>query len=166
MHQAASRVSSLNDDGKFTSQRTDGPGKGHDHRPGPLLQCLLEGYQPTIRPHRLGRELEAVLQLSRRQQMCYYEGKLFGGYLTFLLDQILADCCKPAVTAYLHTDFARPIAPHETIHLRAWPEKIEGRKVFLRGAIQVSADHGHGMVDAVQARALFIRSKSHNATHA
>ena len=39
-------------------------------------------------------------QLSPSQQMCYYDGKLFGGYLTFLMNRIVDVCCRPAVTVY------------------------------------------------------------------
>ena len=129
------------------------------------MLSLLEGYHPHFRPHHLGREVEAVLQLAPQQQMCYYNGKLFGGYLTLLLDQILADCCRPAdpdrpaVTAYLHTSFKHSIPPHAPIRLRAWPEKVEGRKIYLRGAVEIPGADGKEVIQAVHAHALFIEPK-------
>lgn len=91
--------------------------------------------------------------------MCYYNGKLFGGYLTLLLDQILADCCRPAVTAYLNTSFKHSIPPHAPIRLRAWPEKVEGRKIYLQGSVEIPGSNGQEVVQAIHANALFIQPK-------
>ncbi|KAH8430101.1 PaaI family thioesterase [Aspergillus melleus] len=143
--------------------------KGPDPTASPsqqLLRSLLDGYRPRFRPHRLGREAEANLRLAPQQQMCYYNGKLFGGYLTLLLDQILADCCRPpdqhrsAVTAYLNTSFRQSVPPHVPIRLRAWPHQVEGRKIYLHGAVEIPRDDGQGMVPAILAEALFIQPKS------
>ena len=124
-----------------------------------LIQSLLEGYSPTFRPHRLGQEVEAAIKLLPQQQMCYYDGKMFGGYLTLLLDRILADCCQPAVTAYLNISFKHSISPHAPIRLRAWPEKIEGRKIYLQGSIQIPGENRGEVVEAIHATALFIQPK-------
>ena len=124
-----------------------------------MLQSLLEGYNPIFRPHHLGREAEAVLKLVPQQQMCYYDGKMFGGYLSLLLDQILADCCRPAVTAYLNTSFKHPVPPHVPIRLRAWPDKIEGRKIYLQGSIHIPGEKEGEAIEAIHVTALFIRPK-------
>jgi hypothetical protein len=64
---------------------------------------VLQGYHPTFGRHQVGWEAGAHLELSPRQQMCYDDGKLFGGYLALLLDRIFAGCCLPAATAYPNT---------------------------------------------------------------
>jgi hypothetical protein len=125
----------------------------------PLLRSLLEGYRPAFRPHPLGKQASASITLSPQQQMCYYERKLFGGYLTILLDRILADCCPSAVTAYLNTTFLHFVPPDASIHLRAWPEKVDGRKVYLAGTIQIPKSSQGDLIDAVRAHALFVRPK-------
>ncbi|KAF7588281.1 hypothetical protein BBP40_005935 [Aspergillus hancockii] len=127
-----------------------------------LLGSLLQGYHPTFRRHRLGWEADAHLELSPRQQMCYYDGKLFGGYLALLLDRILADCCRPAVTAYLHTSFSRSVPPDVPIRLRAWPEKVEGRKIYLVGSVQIPGDKTGETMEAIRAQALFVRPRNGN----
>jgi acyl-coenzyme A thioesterase PaaI-like protein len=124
-----------------------------------LLGSLLQGYRPTFRRHRLGWEADALLELGPRQQMCYYDGKLFGGYLALLLDQILADCCRPAVTAYLHTSFARSVPPDVPIRLRAWPERVDGRKIYLVGSVQIPGPTTSEPVEAIRAHALFVRPR-------
>ena len=135
------------------------------------MRSLFKGYNPVFKPHRLGYEVEALLILGPSQRMCYYDGKLFGGYTAFLLDRILADCCKPthwvtqktcepAFTAYLKTTYLLPISPTAPMFLRAWPHKVEGRKIELRGSVQVSGVTSGQWVDAVQAEALFIKPKS------
>jgi hypothetical protein len=103
---------------------------------------LLQGYNPIYKQHRLGREIESLLLLGPSQQMCYYSGKLFGGYLTFLMDRILADCCEePAFTASLNTSFKKSVPPRVPIMLRAWPEKIEGRKIYSMDRNQIHHLH-------------------------
>lgn len=92
--------------------------------------------------------------------MCYYDGKLFGGYLAFLMDRILADCCESAVTANLNTSFLRSVPPAVPILLRAWPEKVDGRKIHLKGSLQIPGDSLNGWVDAVNADSLFTRPKA------
>ncbi|KAB8204233.1 hypothetical protein BDV34DRAFT_226619 [Aspergillus parasiticus] len=125
-----------------------------------LLRSLLQGYNPTFRRHPLGMEADAVIKLTPRQQMCYYDGKMFGGYLALLLDRILADCCQPAVTAYLNTSFAQSVPPDVPIRLRAWPERVEGRKVYLTASIQIPGKVEGGFIDAIRANALFVRPRS------
>lgn len=101
-----------------------------------------------------------VLKLVPQQQICYYDGKMFGGYLSLFLDQILADCCRPAVMAYLNTSFKHPVPPHVLIRLRAWPDKIEGRKIYLQGSIQIPGENGGEAIEAIHATALFIQPKN------
>ncbi|KAJ5642326.1 hypothetical protein N7490_006326 [Penicillium lividum] len=124
-----------------------------------MMRSLLQGYRPNFKPHRLGWEAESLLHLTPSQQMCYYDGKLFGGYIAFLMDRILADCCRPAFTAYLNTSFIHSVPPSTPILLRAWPEKVEGRKVFLKGSVQIPGKAPYDWVDAIQTEALFISPK-------
>lgn len=124
-----------------------------------MMLSLFQGYRPVFKPHRLGWEVESLLRLGPSQRMCYYDGKLFGGYVAFLMDRILADCCKPAFTAYLNTSFLLSIPPTAPIVLRAWPEKVEGRKIFLKGSVQIPGQSSNEWLDAIQAEALFIRPR-------
>ena len=103
-----------------------------------MMNSLLQGYHPTFKPHPLGREVEALLFLSPAQQMCYYNGKLFGGYIALLMDRILADCCfEPAVTAYLNTSYLQSVLPKAPMLLRIWPNRVKGCKIFLKGSLQI-----------------------------
>lgn len=67
--------------------------------------------------------------------MCYYDGKLFGGYLAFLMDRILADCYESAVTANFNISFLRLVLPAVPILLRLWPEKVDSYKIYLKGSL-------------------------------
>ncbi|KAL2696095.1 hypothetical protein AAEP93_003395 [Penicillium crustosum] len=124
-----------------------------------MMNSLLQGYRPTFKPHPLGREAESVLLLSPAQQMCYYNGKLFGGYIALLMDRIIADCCKPAVTAYLNTSYLQSVPPTAPILLRAWPDRVEGRKIFLKGSLQIPGKASQDWIEAVKTEALFIGPK-------
>ena len=70
--------------------------------------------------------------------MCYYNRKLFGGYIALLMDHILADCCKlAAVTATLNTSYLQSVPLTAPILLRAWPDRVEGRKIYLKGSLRI-----------------------------
>lgn len=124
-----------------------------------MMNVLFQGYCPTFKPHPLGWEAESLLLLSPAQQMCYYNGKLFGGYIALLMDRILADCCKPAVTAYLNTSYLQSVPPTTPILIRAWPERVEGRKIYLKGSLQIPGNVSPDWVDAIKTDALFIKPK-------
>ncbi|CAG8073938.1 unnamed protein product [Penicillium salamii] len=124
-----------------------------------MMNVLFQGYCPTFKPHPLGWEAESLLLLSPAQKMCYYNGKLFGGYIALLMDRILADCCKPAVTAYLNTSYLQSVPPTTPILLRAWPERVEGRKIYLKGSLQIPGNDSQDWVDAIETDALFIKPK-------
>ncbi|KAJ5706323.1 hypothetical protein N7536_002012 [Penicillium majusculum] len=123
------------------------------------LAKRTHGYNPTFKLHPLGWEAESLLLLSPTQQMCYYNGKLFGGYIALLMDRILADCCKSAVTAYLNTSYLHSVPPTAPILLRAWPDRVEGRKVYLKGSLQVPGKVPQDWIEAITADALFIKPK-------
>ncbi|KAJ5463287.1 hypothetical protein N7475_008231 [Penicillium sp. IBT 31633x] len=125
-----------------------------------MMDSLLQGCHPTFKPHPLGREVQSLLFLSPAQQMYYYNGKLFGGYIALLMDRILADCCcEPAVTAYLNTSYLQSVPPKAPMLLRAWPDRVEGRKIYLRGSLQIPGKVPQDWVDAIKTDALFIRPK-------
>lgn len=96
------------------------------------------------------------MELNTAQKICYYPGKLHGGIQSFLLDQILADCCQPAVTANLNISFLKPIDPEKPIMLFARPVSVEGRKIYMEGSIKVRDGETGAMNDATRVNALFI----------
>ncbi|KAJ5231003.1 hypothetical protein N7489_011711 [Penicillium chrysogenum] len=117
-------------------KRTDlSPATVPQESPGAMIDSLLQGYLPKFKPHPLGWEVESLMSLSPEQQMCYYNGKLFGGYIALLMDQILADSYKNAVTATLNTSYLQSVPPTAPILLRVWPDRVEGRKIYLKGSL-------------------------------
>lgn len=125
-----------------------------------LRQSLLDGYRPDFRQSGGGREAKAALMLGPHQKICYYPGKLHGGYQAFLMDHLFADCCSPALTANLSIDYMLPIPPRTTLVLNAWPAKIEGRKIFMEGSIMIAKEMTGEIVPAARAKALFIVPKN------
>ncbi|GAA1743549.1 PaaI family thioesterase [Aeromicrobium alkaliterrae] len=79
-----------------------------------------------------------------------------GGAVALLFDEalgILASVSTKAITrtAYLHTDF-RALTPIDVeLQVAAWVDRIEGRKIFLRGEIR------HGSVVCAEADGMFLR---------
>ncbi|KAJ6125931.1 HotDog domain-containing protein [Penicillium samsonianum] len=125
-----------------------------------LCQELLRRYIPDIQKNVIGQEARAILLFEPRQRICYYPGKIHGGYQAFLMDQLFADCCKPAVTANLTMEFMHPIQPDIKLVLRVWPVKIEGRKTWMEGAIKIPEKCSDRLLLAARATALFILPKA------
>lgn len=121
---------------------------------------LLQGYRPQFGVNSIGQMARVALPLQPRQRICYYPGRLHGGYQVFLLDHLFADCCRSAVTASLKVSFSRSIPPESTLLLEVWPTKAEGRKIFMSGSITpISSCEGEES-PAVSAEALFILPKA------
>ncbi|KAJ5550363.1 hypothetical protein N7461_005061 [Penicillium sp. DV-2018c] len=147
------------DDGSNLAKRTHSCSvPASDEPQTEMMRSLFRGYKPTFKLHPLGLEAESLLLLSPTQQMSYYDGKLFGGYIALLMDRILADSCKSAVTAYLNTSYLHSVPPTAPILLRAWPDRVEGRKVYLKG-LQVPGKVPQDWIEAITADALFIKPK-------
>lgn len=84
-------------------------------------------------------------------------GAVHGGTLPLMFDEALGRAAaRPGLrlrTAYLKTDF-RALTPLETrLEVRAWLERQEGRKYFIRGELR------HGDVVCADAEALFVALK-------
>ncbi|KAH2020790.1 hypothetical protein KXV43_002566 [Aspergillus fumigatus] len=128
-----------------------------------LRKALMRGYSPIVRAVDLGKEAEYVTILEPRQRICYYPGKLHGGMQAFFLDNLFADCCQGALTANLTISYLRPTDPQATLSFRAWPVKVEGRKTYMEGCIKFLDGNAGVMVEAVRAKALFIRPRAASA---
>ena len=129
-----------------------------------LRQELLRGYKPDIRKNDIGQEGKAILNFGPRQRICYYPGKVHGGYQAFLMDQLFADCCQPepALTAHFTIDFRRPIQPDSELVLNAWPVSVEGRKISMEGSIKTFENCSGQMLLAARATAIFIIPRPNN----
>ncbi|KAJ5472016.1 hypothetical protein N7539_008585 [Penicillium diatomitis] len=127
---------------------------------GHLYGELLAGYRPDFSDIDGSRHATVHLDLNAKQRICYYPRKVHGGYQAFLLDQLFADCCNPAVTASLTVDYKKPIHPDATLILRAWPVKAEGRKIYMEGSIKMADPVSGEMVVAARATAVFVFGKS------
>lgn len=133
-------------------------------RPGDILKkALLGGYSPIIRTVDLGKEAEYMISLEPRQRICYYLGKLHGGMQAFYLDNLFADCCWGALTANLTLSYLRLINPGDPLSFSAWPVKVEGRKTHMEGCIKIPDEKTGAMIEAVRAKALFIRPRNGSA---
>lgn len=81
-----------------------------------------------------------------------------GGAISLLFDDVLGGLAHrgrlPSRTVSLTTDFRAitPVGPELTV--RAWVDRIEGRKRFVRGSLH------HGDVLTAEAQALFVELKS------
>lgn len=71
-----------------------------------------------------------------------YEGPpdhIHGGISALLLDQVMgmvpSFALKPRATAYLNVSYRRPTPLMTELGVEAWLDRVEGRKVFIKGRI-------------------------------
>jgi acyl-coenzyme A thioesterase PaaI-like protein len=98
--------------------------------------------------------------------LCGHPGIVHGGLLATILDEGLARACFPAlpnkigVTASLKIDYRSPCPAGSYVVLRAETTKVEGRKAWVKGWIEVLGDGVEATgVKVVEAEALFIEPK-------
>lgn len=123
----------------------------------------MGGYSPIIRTVDLGKEAEHMTSLEPRQRICYYPGKLHRGIQAFFLDNLFADCCRGALMANLTLSYLRPVNPQASLLFSVWPVKVEGRKTYMEGCIKIPDGNTGAMIEAVRAKALFIRPRNGSA---
>lgn len=88
-----------------------------------------------------GEELIAISYLG--SDLCGHVGIVHGGMLATMCDEGLARCCFAAlpnrvgVTARLEVDFKKPCRSEGFVMLKARTERVEGRKAWVRGRVEV-----------------------------
>ncbi|WP_233243814.1 PaaI family thioesterase [Paraconexibacter algicola] len=80
----------------------------------------------------------------------YAHGGAIAAIMDDLLGQVLIPLDRPGVTATITVDFRGPALLGRTLSLESWCEKIDGRKLHMRGEIR------DGDTLVAEARALFI----------
>lgn len=99
--------------------------------------------------------------------ICGHPGIIHGGMLATMLDEGLARACFPAlpnkvgVTASLKIDYRSPCPAGRYVVLKAYTTKVEGRKAWVKGWIELLGDDGEGEgLKMVEAEALYIEPKN------
>ncbi|KAK3681514.1 hypothetical protein LTR37_020877 [Vermiconidia calcicola] len=143
---------------------------------------------PTMRPHNLtagvlagegklsvpplnfnekGAALPQMVQIMYLgSSVCGHPGIVHGGMLATMLDEGLARACFPAlpnkigVTASLKIDYRNPCPAGSYVVLKAYTTKVEGRKAWVHGWIELLGEEGEGEgTKIVEAEALFIEPR-------
>ena len=111
-------------------------------------------------------ELPSMVHISYLgQALCGHPGIIHGGMLATLLDEGLARACFPAlpnkvgVTASLKIDYKKPCPAGSYVVLRAQTTKVEGRKAWVKGTIEVLGEGTEVGEPLVEAEALFIEPR-------
>jgi hypothetical protein len=111
-------------------------------------------------------ELPRFVQISYLgPALCGHPGIVHGGLLATMLDEGLARACFPAlpnkvgVTASLKLDYRQPCPGSSYIVLRAETTKVEGRKAWVKGWIELLGEEDGTGTKLVEAEALFIEPK-------
>jgi acyl-coenzyme A thioesterase PaaI-like protein len=61
-------------------------------------------------------------------------GHVHGGWVAAMFDELLGFAqLSPGFTAYLHVNYRRPTPLNAPLSLRAWVERVDGRKRIVRG---------------------------------
>lgn len=111
-------------------------------------------------------ELPTLVQISYLgSALCGHPGIVHGGLLATMLDEGLASACFPAlpnkvgVTASLKIDYRLPCPANSYVVLKAQTTKVEGRKAWVTGWIELLDEHAGNGTKIVEAEALFIEPK-------
>jgi acyl-coenzyme A thioesterase PaaI-like protein len=113
-----------------------------------------------------GKSLVSMLYLGG--DLCGHPGYIHGGLLATLLDEGLARCCFPAlpnklgVTANLQIDYRAPVPADSFLVLRAETVKVEGRKAWVKGRLELLslAERDGKPIPVAEATALFIEPRN------
>ena len=98
--------------------------------------------------------------------LCGHPGVVHGGLLATLLDEGLARACFPAlphkvgVTASLKIDYRVPCPAGRYVVLKAQTTKVDGRKVWAKGWIELLGEQDGDGTKLVEAEALYIEPKN------
>jgi acyl-coenzyme A thioesterase PaaI-like protein len=99
---------------------------------------------------------EVLARVSFPPAMQGFENVVHGGFLSMLLDEVMAKACLargiPAVTARMELRFKKPVLVGEEIEARGMVLEVKGRKLFTRAR----CTGGSGEVKAL-ADGLFVR---------
>lgn len=127
-------------------------GTVHPHQPH-CLGCGPENPASLgLQFHIVGDRVHGRCTLDRRHEGA--PGFAHGGAVAAAMDDLLGTVLivleQPAVTASLSVDFRSPALLGHPLDLLAWAERVDGRKLHLRGTI-----HDEGRLVA-EATALFL----------
>ncbi|TQV95979.1 thioesterase superfamily protein [Cordyceps javanica] len=98
-------------------------------------------------------------------ELCGHPGIVHGGFIATMLDEGLARCCFGAlphnigVTANLNIDYRKPMPANSFLVLRATTTKVDGRKAWVKGHIELLQDEGAEPVIFAEATAMFVSPK-------
>ncbi|CAL3963509.1 unnamed protein product [Diplocarpon coronariae] len=128
-------------------------------RSAPLSPPLLSSTQPSPSsqlPSPASDEILALLKLGRG--LNGHIDTAHGGLLCVILDEMIGNAAEyqrsagtSTMTAYLNVTYRKPVSTPGTVLVRAWVERVEGRKIFGRGVVE----DGEGVVCA-SGEALFL----------
>ncbi|SCO80084.1 related to thioesterase family protein [Fusarium oxysporum] len=110
-----------------------------------------------------GKQLVSIAYVG--DDLCGHPGIVHGGFLATMLDEGLGRCSfgalphNIAVTANLNVDYRKPTPAGSFLVLRAETYKVEGRKAWVRGHIELLAEPGEKPTIVAEAQALFISPK-------
>ncbi|PNY25943.1 Uncharacterized protein TCAP_04115 [Tolypocladium capitatum] len=110
-----------------------------------------------------GKSLVSVVYVG--EDLCGHPGVVHGGLLATMLDEGLAWCCFAAlphqigVTANLNINYRKPTPAGSFLVLRAETTRVEGRKAWVKGHIELLAEPGATPTILAEAEALYISPK-------
>jgi acyl-coenzyme A thioesterase PaaI-like protein len=121
---------------------------------------------PPLNFNENGVELPSMVQIMYLgPALCGHPGIVHGGLLATMLDEGLARACfdvlpnKIGVTASLKIDYRVPCPAGSYVVLKAYTQKVEGRKAWVKGWIELLGEEDAEGTKVVEAEALFIEPK-------
>ena len=140
--------------------------RSHNFSAGTLLGDGKLAVPPLQFRDRRGPLPKLVVLAHLGTDLCGHPGIIHGGLLATLLDEGLARACMPAlpnqicVTANLNINYRSPCPENSYIALKAETTKLEGRKAWVTGWIELLDEEGGTGTKIAEAEALFIEPRS------
>ncbi|ANB11138.1 hypothetical protein AWJ20_3937 [Sugiyamaella lignohabitans] len=116
------------------------------------------------------QESELIVFYHLGSRLCGHKGIIHGGLLATLIDETFCRCGFPllpnklGVTATLDIQYLAPTKAESIIVVRAKTTKVEGRKVWIEGAVSAlpypdAYESGHELTPAVKAKVLLVEPR-------
>jgi acyl-coenzyme A thioesterase PaaI-like protein len=135
-----------------------------------LTAGTLQGHDriasPPLTFAKTKAELPSIVQIAHLgEKLCGHPTIIHGGLLATLLDEGLARACFPAlpnriaVTASLNITYKKPCPANSFVVLRAETIKVDGRKAWVKGWIELLGEGTEEGEHLAEAEALFIEPR-------
>ncbi|KAE8442340.1 hypothetical protein EG329_003473 [Mollisiaceae sp. DMI_Dod_QoI] len=124
--------------------------------PSSATQSSSSSSSPTSTSSSSDKNVEILSILKLGSGVNGHRDICHGGFVSLLLDEVLGSIAESqrvgdqsTMTAYLKVDYKAPVRTPGTVLCRAWLEKREGRKMWIKGTVEDGRGQALALGDAL-----------------